>query len=87
MTAPNAAAQMVETYPDMRQGVTGVLIVGFRNTRFSFDFRDAESQLPHHVGGLVTFTSASAALDCVHAADDLWRAWLKRRQRRGGVAA
>ena len=87
MSAPNNARQMVETYPDMRMGVTGVMIVGFRNLQLSFDFEPAESQHFHHLGGLVTFTSARAALECVHAADEAWRSWLKRRQWRGGVAA
>ena len=87
MSAPNNARQMVETYPDMRMGVTGVMIVGFRSAQHSFDFEPAESQHFHHLGGLVTFTSARAALDCIHAADSTWRDWLKRRQRRGGVAA
>jgi hypothetical protein len=87
MSEPNAAEQMVRTYCDMRQGITGVLIVGFRNEQHSFEFWDAESQHPHHLGGLVTFTSARAALDCIHAADEAWRGFMRRRQRRGGVSA
>ena len=85
MSAPNTSAQFVPTYPDIRRDVDGNVRVGFRNKNQSFDFRDIEH--PVQNGCTLILLHPGEALDCVRAADAAWRDWLKRRQRRGGVAA
>ena len=85
MSAPNTSAQFVQTYPDIRMGTVGGFVVGFRNSHQSADFRDIEH--PVEKDCTLVMLHPREALDCVHAADEAWRGFLKRRQRRGGVAA
>lgn len=85
MIAPNTSAQLVPTYPDIRIGIDGQFVIGFRNRQQSADFRAIEH--PVERGRMLAVQYPSDALDLVYTADVVWRDWLNRRQQRGGVTA